>query len=131
MSAPIINPRAPVRVRKNYETIAWRWMRLSGFLLIFLAFGHIILQDVIVGVHKMDLDYVALRWASVGWRIYDALLLGFAFAHGVNGVRQVMMDTIVNPKARSILNWGLLLFWLVVTGIGAVALIGGVRTVGG
>ena len=44
---------------------AWKWMRYSGFLLIPLVWGHVLLQDIIVGVHKIDLDYVALRWASV------------------------------------------------------------------
>ena len=37
-------------------------MRYSAFLLIPLAWGHLILQDVIVGVHSIDLDYVAMRW---------------------------------------------------------------------
>jgi len=111
----------------NYENNAWRWMRYSAFLLIPLAWGHVLIQDVIIGVHAIDLDYVALRWASLGWRIYDVLLLAFAFAHGVNGARQVALDYIHKPKTRSIVSWALFIFWLVVTLIGAVAIIGGVR----
>ncbi len=111
---------------RNYETIAWKWMRYSALLLIPLVWGHILLQDIIVGVHRIDLNYVALRWASLGWRIYDILLLGFAFAHGVNGLRQVALDYIHSPRARRAVEWGLLIFWLLVTGIGAAAIIGGV-----
>lgn len=104
-------------------------MRYSAVLLIPLVFGHLILQDVIVGVHRIDLDYVALRWASLGWRIYDALLLAFAFAHGVNGIRQVLNDYILSDKGRKIMQTTLLLFYLLITAIGAIALIGGVRPI--
>lgn len=111
----------------NYENAAWRWMRYSAFLLIPLAWGHVLLQDIIVGVHQMDINYVAMRWASLGWRIYDILLLGFAFAHGVNGLRQVLFDYVSTSKTRRLISWVLFFFWLVITLIGAVAIIGGVR----
>ncbi|HEY9089040.1 MAG TPA: hypothetical protein VIO36_12785 [Anaerolineaceae bacterium] len=111
----------------NYENAAWRWMRYSALLLIPLAWGHVLLQDIIVGVHKMDLNYVAMRWASLGWRVYDMLLLAFAFAHGVNGLRQVLFDYVSVSKTRRIISWVLFFFWLVITLIGAVAIIGGVR----
>lgn len=124
------SPSIPVRtVRRpsTYENVAWKWMRYSAFLLIPLAWIHVLLQDVIVGVHRINLDYVAMRWANVGWRIYDILLLGFAFAHGMNGLRQVLMDYVNNDRARRVISWVLLAIWLVVTLIGAVAIVGGVR----
>ncbi len=114
-----------VKVKGNYESVAWKWMRYSALLLIPLVWVHTILQDVIVGVHTMDLNYVAQRWASLSWRIYDALLLGFAFAHGMNGVRQVLNDFIHSERGRVILNWALFIFWLAVFIFGAVALIAG------
>jgi succinate dehydrogenase / fumarate reductase, membrane anchor subunit len=117
-----------VATPRNFETIAWLFMRYSAFLLIPLAFGHVLLQDVIVGVHAIDIDYVAMRWASLGWRIYDAALLAFAFAHGMNGLRQVLMDYIRNDRTFRIVSWLLLVVWLVITAIGAIALIGGVRS---
>lgn len=116
-----------VKTPANYETVAWKWMRYSAFLLIPLVWGHVLLQDVIVGVHNMDIAYVAERWANIGWRIYDGLLLAFAFAHGVNGLRQVLNDFIHTPTGRTILNWGLFIFWLAVTVIGFIALIAGVN----
>jgi len=92
---PVLTTSAPPRERRirpprSYESTAWRWMRYSAFLLIPLAWGHVIINDVLVGVHAIDLNLVATRWAFVGWRIYDAALLAFAFAHGMNGLRQVL-----------------------------------------
>lgn len=122
--------KTPVRevpVRQTYENVAWKWMRYSAFLLIPLAWIHVIIQDVLVGVHRINLDYVALRWASLGWRVYDIALLAFAFAHGMNGLRQVLDDYVHGEGARRAIAWFLLIVWLVITLIGAVAIIGGVR----
>jgi succinate dehydrogenase / fumarate reductase membrane anchor subunit len=116
-----------IPVPQTYDTIAWRWMRYSGLLLIPLAWIHIALQDVIVGVHAIDLNYVQFRWSFIGWRIYDFALLSFAFAHGVNGLRQVLVDYVRGEENRQRLSWFLLLFWLVISLIGAIAIIGGVR----
>ena len=117
-----------VAVPEGFESLAWKWMRYSGLLLIPLAWGHVLIQDVLVGVHRIDLDYVALRWASLGWRVYDFLLLAFAFAHGVNGLRQVLNDYIRQDSTRKKVNWGLFVLWLSLSFIGAMAIIGGVRS---
>lgn len=116
--------------KANFETNAWKWMRYSGFLLIPLVWGHVLLQDVIVGVHAIDLDYVAFRWANIGWRVYDTLLLAFAFAHGSNGIRQVLNDYVHSARGRKIVDWAVLLFWILITAIGGITLIGGVGTAG-
>ncbi len=116
-----------VKVSSNFDSIAWKWMRYSGLLLIPLAWIHVLIQDVLVGVHQINLDYVAMRWANAGWRVYDFLLLSFAFAHGMNGLRQVLRDYIKNDQAMATINWGLLVFWLVFSLIGAAAIVGGVR----
>lgn len=112
---------------EGLESLAWKWMRYSGLLLIPLAWGHVLIQDILVGVHAIDLDYVALRWASLGWRVYDFLLLSFAFAHGVNGLREVLNDYISKDSTRRKSTWALFAFWMVLSLIGAVAIIGGVR----
>ncbi|MEJ2262160.1 MAG: hypothetical protein P8X95_01855 [Anaerolineales bacterium] len=116
-----------IPVPQTYDAIAWKWMRYSGLLLIPLAWIHVALQDVIVGVHAIDLNYVQFRWSFIGWRIYDFALLSFAFAHGVNGLRQVLDDYVRGEQNRRWLSWFLLLFWLVISLIGAIAIIGGVR----
>jgi succinate dehydrogenase / fumarate reductase membrane anchor subunit len=116
-----------VEIKNNYESIAWKWMRYSGILLIPLAWGHMLIQDVLVGAHRIDLGYVEMRWSILGWRVYDFLLLAFAFAHGMNGLRQVLFDFLPAPRLRRVLSWALFVLWLIVSLIGAAAIIGGVR----
>ena len=118
---------AHVPMLSKNEAALWKWMRYSAILLVPLAWGHVLIQDVLVGGHGISLDYVALRWSMTGWRIYDFLLLAFAFAHGVNGLRQVLFDYIQGAKTRQVVGVGLFVFWLLVTLVGAVAIIGGVR----
>ncbi len=112
---------------RNFETWMWLFMRWSAILLIPLVWIHVLLVDILFGVHRIDLDYVALRWASAGWRAFDLALLAFAFAHGMNGLRGVMRDYVHSPEWRHRLNWGILGMWVIWTTIGAVALFGGVR----
>jgi succinate dehydrogenase / fumarate reductase, membrane anchor subunit len=116
-----------LKPRRSYDMVAWMWMRYTGFLLIPLVFVHVALNDVIIGVHGMDLGLVESRWMFVGWRIYSASILAFAFAHGMNGLRQVLDDFIHTDRTRQIVGWVLFFVWLIITAMGAIALIGGVR----
>jgi succinate dehydrogenase / fumarate reductase, membrane anchor subunit len=116
-----------VKPRRNYDMVAWKWMRYSGFLLVPLVFIHVALNDVIIGVHAIDIDVVEARWAFVGWRLYSAAILAFAFAHGMNGLRQVLDDYIHAQRTRQIMGWVLFFVWLIITLMGAIALVGGVR----
>ena len=102
-------------------------MRYSAILLIPLVWVHVLIQDVLVGVHAIDLDYVALRWATLGWRVYDIALLAFTFAHGMNGLRNVLNDYVHGRRTRRALDWLMLATWLAISAIGAVAIVGGVR----
>jgi succinate dehydrogenase / fumarate reductase membrane anchor subunit len=126
-SLPVETIQRRVRVHQTYESIAWKWMRYSAVLLIPLVWIHVLMQDVLVGVHHIDINYVAMRWAMLGWRVYDVFLLSFAFAHGMNGLRQVLDDYIHPESGRRLVSWLLLLIWAVITAIGAVAIVGGVR----
>lgn len=116
---------AHTELKPSFETIAWRWMRYSGILLIPLAWIHVAIQDVIVGVHAIDINYVAMRWANIGWQVYDILLLAFAFAHGMYGLRQVSVEHF--PKASRWLSIVIFVLWIVVSIIGAFAIIAGAR----
>jgi succinate dehydrogenase / fumarate reductase membrane anchor subunit len=115
------------RVEPNAYSFAWKWMRYSALLLIPLAWGHVLIQDVLVGVHHIDLNYVAMRWANIGWRTYDFFLLAFTFAHGMNGLRQVLTDYIKDEVLMNRIAWVIFAFWLIISIIGGIAIIGGVR----
>jgi len=112
-----------VQVPANFETKAWKWMRYSGILLIPLVWFHLVLQDVIVGVHDINASYVALRWATRFWQAYDILLLGFAFAHGMNGLRQVLRDFVHKEQTMRVVHIVLFIVWAALTFMGAYAVI--------
>jgi succinate dehydrogenase / fumarate reductase membrane anchor subunit len=113
--------------RRRPETVGWVFMRLSGLALLFLALGHFAIQHIINDVHDLDLNFVAQRWASLGWRVYDALLLGLAMVHGMNGLRIVVDDYVRRPRLRNAIRWGIVVVGGVLILIGSITLIGGVR----
>lgn len=115
------------KVKPGLEATAWRWMRYSGILLIPLAWFHVYLQDVFVGVHDIDINYVAARLDIFGWVLYDFFLLLFTFAHGMYGLRQVSFDFVHDERKRKVLSIVLLIVWLAVSVIGTIALFGGAR----
>jgi len=112
-----------VKIKQNYEHVAWKWMRYSAVALVPLVWIHVLIQDVLVGVHQINLDYVVLRWSLLGWQVYDILLLSFAFAHGMNGLRQVLSDYIYNKSARNVIAWVIFIAWIVITSIGGIAIV--------
>ncbi|MEW6718236.1 MAG: succinate dehydrogenase [Chloroflexota bacterium] len=111
----------------SIEATAWKWMRFSGVALIPLVGIHLVLLEILVGVRRINLDYVAMRWTFIGWRVYDFLLLALAFSHGMNGLRQVLGNFVGGGKARQVVNRGLLAVWAVFILAGSIAIIGGVR----
>jgi succinate dehydrogenase / fumarate reductase membrane anchor subunit len=117
----------PISNSPRSFTLAWKWMRYTAFLLIPLVWIHSIIQALITGGYNLSLEYVHMRWLIMGWRIYDIFLLAFAFSHGTLGLRQILLDYIHGRKAHQIINWSLLIFWLFISIIGAVAIIGGVK----
>ena len=112
--------------RPNFEIMVWKYMRLSAILLVPLVWIHTIINTLIVGAENINLDLVAARWATIGWRVYDILLLAFAFSHGVSGLRQVLLDFASSAMSRKVLNVLMLCFWLLLSLIGATGIIGGI-----
>lgn len=75
-------------------------MRISGLLLVFLVFGHLWTNNIVIDPATIDYDYVASRLAQPGVRIYDTFLLFFAMLHGVNGLRYSIEDYTKRPGRR-------------------------------
>ena len=79
--------------RTNFELYSWLFMRFSGLLLTFLVLGHLLIMLVLDGgVEKINFAFVAGRWASPFWQIWDLLTLWLATLHGTNGMRTVIND---------------------------------------
>jgi succinate dehydrogenase / fumarate reductase membrane anchor subunit len=96
-SPAIDAPRAPrrqrTRSRTNFEMYAWMFMRLSGLLLVALVLGHLFIMNILDGgVHRLGFAFVAGRWASPFWQVWDLSMLWLAQLHGTNGVRVIIND---------------------------------------
>jgi succinate dehydrogenase cytochrome b556 subunit len=126
LGAPRSAPVRTAAVPKNFETYVWQFMRWSGVLLIPLVWIHVLIQDVLIGVHAIDIDYVAMRWATWGWRTYDLALLVFTFSHGMLGLRTVVQDYVHSPRWLGVARWAMIVGFIVISLIGAVAIFGGV-----
>lgn len=97
------------------ERFWWSYMRISGFLIVPLVFGHLAMMHIIQGVFDItaaghavvgtniinetgtSVEFVANRWnLLVGgvavWKVYDFVLLALVVIHGFNGLRLALTD---------------------------------------
>jgi len=92
------------RQRSNFELYAWIFMRVSGIVLIFLVLGHLFIMNILDGgVQRINFAFVAGRWASPFWQIWDLAMLWLAMLHGTNGLRTIINDYAERDQTR---------FWL-------------------
>jgi succinate dehydrogenase / fumarate reductase membrane anchor subunit len=94
---PVIEaPRSsPVRRRgrTNTELYAWLFMRISGVVLVVLVLGHLFIMNILDGgVQRVNWAFVAGRWASPFWQVWDLLMLWLGMIHGTNGLRTIIND---------------------------------------
>ncbi len=127
--------RRKVQVQSNFERRAFLFMRVSGILLLFLAVGHMMIQHVLNSSSHLTIIFVAERWNSWGWKVYDMLLLIFALVHGMNGFRNVLEDYIHNRGAMKAINIILAVFVVITIIVAGFAIAafnpGAVQAVGG
>ncbi|MEP6842272.1 MAG: succinate dehydrogenase hydrophobic membrane anchor subunit [Pseudolysinimonas sp.] len=91
--SPHTPPTVAKRRRVNWEKWGWLYMRLSGVVLVVLIFGHLLVNLFLgTGVRAIDFAFVAGKWASPFWQVWDVLLLWLALIHGGNGMRTVIND---------------------------------------
>lgn len=57
-----------------------------------LALGHFCLTHIVTDVADTDADFIARRWADVGWVVWDAALLVAALAHSAAGLAALVRD---------------------------------------
>ena len=79
-------------------------MRFSGLVLVFLVLGHLLIMNMLDGgVQRIDFAFVAGRWASPFWQVWDLSMLWLAMLHGANGLRTIINDYAERDATR---------FWL-------------------
>lgn len=79
--------------RSNLELTSWLFMRISGIVLVFLVLGHLFIMNILDGgVQRINFAFVAGRWASPFWQVWDLIMLWLALVHGGNGMRTIIND---------------------------------------
>ncbi len=110
-------------VRANgWAWLGWLYMRVSAILLLGLVLGHLYIMHVLAGTDRIDFAFVAQRFATPFWRVYDLLILLLALTHGLVGVRGIVYDYTRSPLWRLVWNVVLWTVGLVFASLGALVL---------
>ena len=128
----VADPKAPrpprarpsrLTTRGNTELYGWVFMRASGVVLVVLIFGHLFVNLVAgEGVKAIDFGFVAGKWASPFWQVWDLLMLWLAMIHGTNGVRTIVNDYAEKNTTRLVLKGLLYLAFVVVVVLGTLVI---------
>ncbi|MFI2753488.1 succinate dehydrogenase, hydrophobic membrane anchor protein [Cellulomonas sp. P22] len=121
------SPRAPrsgrLSTRTNFELYGWVFMRASGVVLVILIFGHLFVNLVAgEGIKAVDFGFVAGKWASPFWQVWDLLMLWLAMIHGTNGVRTIINDYAERDGVRLVLKAALMVAFVVVVVLGTLVI---------
>ena len=104
ISPAMARPRTKRAGRSNFELYSWIFMRVSGLVLVFLVLGHLFIMNILDGgVQRINFAFVAGRWSSPFWQVWDLLMLWLAMLHGTNGLRTIINDYASRDRTR---------FWL-------------------
>ncbi|WP_062302039.1 succinate dehydrogenase hydrophobic membrane anchor subunit [Demequina subtropica] len=96
------------RVRPGAEQWSWRFMRISGPILVILILTHLFINLMTGdGVSQIDFAFVAGKWAAPLWQWWDFLMLALAMLHGGNGMRLLINDYAHTPWLRKLLHGAL------------------------
>lgn len=131
MSA-IADPKAPRATRPgpsrrttrgNSELYGWVFMRVSGVVLVALIFGHLFVNLMVgEGIKAIDFGFVAGKWASPFWQVWDLLMLWLAMLHGTNGVRTIINDYAEKDSTRLVLKLALYAATVLVVTLGTLVI---------
>ena len=117
------SPRGRTTSRTNYELYGWIFMRVSGVLLIVLIFGHLYLNLLDGdGIQAIDFAFVAGKWASPLWQVWDLLMLWLAMIHGANGMRTIINDYAERTGTRVALKSALYLAFTITVVLGTLVI---------
>ena len=88
--------------KRTYSTAVWVGVRGSGLLLSILVLGHLLFVHILTDVSATNASFVARRWSSTLWVVWDGAMLSAAFLHGGIGMAVVVKDYVRGPLARKV-----------------------------
>ena len=74
------------------------------------------------GVKAIDFGFVAGKWASPFWQVWDLLILWLALIHGANGMRTIVNDYTSPGAVQKVLKGALLLSTIVLLVLGTLVI---------
>ncbi|WP_062461501.1 succinate dehydrogenase hydrophobic membrane anchor subunit [Demequina soli] len=96
------------RLRPGAEQWSWRFMRISGPILVILILTHLFINLVTGdGVSQIDFAFVAGKLAKPLWQWWDFAMLTLALLHGGNGMRLLINDYARRPWLKKLLHGAL------------------------
>jgi succinate dehydrogenase cytochrome b556 subunit len=103
---------------------AWAWLlqRLTAVLLLGLLGIHIVVLHFVRPEGDITFASVHVRLATLMYMVVDYGLLAVVLYHGLNGVRNVLLDFTFGQRAQKGISTTLLLVGLLAFGYGAWAL---------
>lgn len=133
MTAPAL-PEGRFRAPSDYDVgqrqsdtrgrlIAWVAVRVTGVLLSILVLGHFAMTHILTDVGDTGTNFIARRWASATWLVWDWLLLGCALLHGACGVWVAISDYAVTPRRRAVGQRLLAVATIVIFAVGSAAIV--------
>jgi len=75
-------------------------VRVTGLMLAVLLLGHFAVTHIITDVAETGSDFVARRWSSVLWLLWDWTMLTAAMLHGAAGVWIAIEDYTPDREKR-------------------------------
>ena len=75
-------------------------VRVTGLILAVLVLGHFALTHITTDVAETGSDFIARRWGSVLWVLWDWAMLTAAMLHGAAGVWIIIEDYTPDPDKR-------------------------------
>jgi len=107
----------------NRGTIwAWFLQRVTGAALLLVLGIHLWTVHYSQGGEAIVFAEVSARLKTLTFQVVDYGLLAFVLYHGLNGVRNVVLDYNITPGQERVLNWVLSIIGIIFFVYGAYAL---------
>ncbi len=84
----------------GFELFVWYFMRITGVMLFVLALAHFSIMHFLFDPSQESASWIAARWGSLAWRVFDWTLLMAVLFHSFMGVRTVLMDYVHGARSR-------------------------------
>jgi succinate dehydrogenase / fumarate reductase membrane anchor subunit len=106
----------------GFELAVWYLMRLTGLGLFVLATSHFLITHVLYDPANQKASWIDERWANLGVRTADWLMLAFVIFHAFMGLRTIVGDY-TRGNVRTLITMSLYALAIVLFAMGSIALL--------